>query len=77
AQLYGVSSSTATALGGGAGVNADGSVSGPRYVLGGTTYSDVGTALKAVESSAAAGPVDGVKYDTPAHQRVTFDGGET
>ncbi|WP_322005407.1 ESPR-type extended signal peptide-containing protein [Paraburkholderia tropica] len=76
AQLYGVSSSTATALGGGAGVNADGSVSGPRYVLGGTTYSDVGTALKAVESSAAAGPVDGVKYDTPAHQRVTFDGGE-
>ncbi|CAG9231728.1 conserved hypothetical protein [Paraburkholderia tropica] len=76
AQLYGVSSSAATALGGGAGVNTDGSLSGPSYVLGGTTYSDVGTALKAVESAAATGSVDGVKYDTSAHTRVTFDGGQ-
>ncbi|SEK10673.1 Head domain of trimeric autotransporter adhesin [Paraburkholderia tropica] len=77
AQLYGVASGTAKALGGGAGVNADGSLSGPGYVLGGSTYSDVGSALKAVENTAASGPVDGVKYDTPAHARVTFDGGET
>ena len=44
-QLHGVSSSIATALGGGAGVNGDGSISGPTYTVGGTTVNNVGGAI--------------------------------
>ncbi len=71
-QLKGVTS----ALGGGAGVNADGSVKKPSYNVAGGTYSDVGAALNAVDAKAAAGAgsVDGVQYDTSAHDSVTFNG---
>ncbi|MFD2059674.1 YadA-like family protein [Paraburkholderia solisilvae] len=69
-QLKGVT----TALGGGAGVNADGSVNKPSYDVAGSTYSDVGSALAAVDAKAATGSVDGVKYDTSAHDKVTFSG---
>nr|WP_243849536.1 YadA-like family protein [Paraburkholderia rhizosphaerae] len=73
-QLYNVASTTAAALGGGATVNADGTVKKPSYDVGGGTYSDVGSALAAVDAKAAAGSVDGVKYDTSAHDKVTFGG---
>ncbi|WP_158953373.1 YadA-like family protein [Paraburkholderia acidisoli] len=75
AQLYTLASGAATALGGGAAVKDDGTISGPAYVLSGATYNDVGHALLAIETTAATGSPDGVKYDTSAHDRVTFSGG--
>ncbi|CAD6517487.1 ESPR-type extended signal peptide-containing protein [Paraburkholderia sabiae] len=66
-QLKGVT----TALGGGASVGADGSVAHPSYVIGGTTYNDVGTALTA---AAGASSPDAVRYDTSAHNKVTLGG---
>ncbi|WP_425497098.1 ESPR-type extended signal peptide-containing protein, partial [Paraburkholderia humisilvae] len=69
-QLKGVTST----LGGGAGVNTDGSIRKPTYNVAGGTYSDVGSALAAVDMKAAAGSVDAVKYDTSAHDKVTFNG---
>ena len=44
-QLYAHSVSTAVALGGGATVNADGSVTAPAYSVGGTTVNNVGGAI--------------------------------
>ncbi|WP_322013510.1 ESPR-type extended signal peptide-containing protein [Paraburkholderia sp. J12] len=44
-QLYATASSTASALGGGSTVNADGSISAPSYNVGGTTVNNVGDAL--------------------------------
>ncbi len=45
--LGGLAASTAANLGGGAIVNADGSLRAPDYAIGGTTYHDVGSALAA------------------------------
>jgi autotransporter adhesin len=73
-QLYGTASSTAAALGGGSSVNADGTVKKPSYNVAGSTYGDVGAALAAVDAKAATGSVDGIKYDTSAHDKVTFNG---
>ena len=75
AQLYRGLSGTASALGGGAAVNADGSLKGPSYAVGGSTYGDVGSALKAVDNASMAALADSVKYDTSAHTRVTLGGG--
>ena len=72
AQLYGTASSVAAALGGGSKVGVDGKVSKPAYSLDGTTFTDVGTALAAVDAKAASGSVDGVIYDTSNHDRVTL-----
>ncbi|TDG22363.1 hypothetical protein EYW47_17995 [Paraburkholderia silviterrae] len=44
-QLYNVASSTADALGGGSTVNSDGSISAPTYLIGGSTFNNVGGAL--------------------------------
>ncbi|WP_183081969.1 YadA family autotransporter adhesin [Paraburkholderia sp. BL23I1N1] len=44
-QLYNVAASNASALGGGSSVNANGSISAPSYVVGGTTVDNVGSAL--------------------------------
>ncbi|WP_408734387.1 hypothetical protein [Paraburkholderia bannensis] len=44
-QLYSTASSTASALGGGSTVNSDGSISAPTYVVGGSTYNNVGGAV--------------------------------
>ncbi|TDN62918.1 ESPR-type extended signal peptide-containing protein [Paraburkholderia sp. BL10I2N1] len=73
-QLYNTASSVADALGGASTVGADGRITKPAYTLDGNTYNDVGAALAAVDAKAASGAVDGVKYDTPAHDRVTFGG---
>lgn len=49
-QLRGVGTSLATSLGGGAGFNtATGSFTAPSYLIGGTTYRDVGSALAAIQ----------------------------
>ncbi|MBR8501873.1 YadA family autotransporter adhesin, partial [Burkholderia cenocepacia] len=55
-QLKGVTS----ALGGGAGVGADGSVTQPTYSVGGKDYNNVGDALGAI--AASGGDPDAVKY---------------
>ncbi|MBB6102826.1 autotransporter adhesin [Paraburkholderia bannensis] len=73
-QLYGLASSTASALGGKTKVNADGSITEPTYDLSGTTYTDVGSALTAIDNKAGTGSPDGVKYDTPAHDKLTLGG---
>ena len=44
-QLYGLSASTAAAMGGGSAVNTNGSISAPTYVVNGSTYNNVGGAL--------------------------------
>ncbi|WP_413187709.1 ESPR-type extended signal peptide-containing protein, partial [Paraburkholderia sacchari] len=74
-QLKGIT----TALGGGAGVSStDGSIIAPNYELANTgTYSDVGSALAAINTKAGSGNVDGVVYDTPAHDKVTFGGSKS
>ncbi|WP_322058553.1 YadA family autotransporter adhesin, partial [Paraburkholderia sp. J63] len=73
-QLYGLASSTASALGGKTTVNPDGTISLPNYSLSGSTYSTVESALEALDAKASTGSVDGVKYDTSAHDQVTFGG---
>ncbi|CAE6882452.1 YadA-like family protein [Paraburkholderia domus] len=73
-QLYGAAKSVAAALGGGTTVNANGTLAGPAYALNGTTYNDVGSALAAVNAKTGSGSVDGVVYDTSAHNKVTFGG---
>ncbi|WP_236596659.1 YadA-like family protein [Paraburkholderia hiiakae] len=76
-QLYGVASSTATALGGNSKVNADGSIGVPTYVLSNQTYNDVGTALDAVMEAAKGGGVDAVVYDDGTHTKLTLGGQNT
>ncbi|MBN3503068.1 YadA-like family protein [Burkholderia cenocepacia] len=65
-QLKGVTN----ALGGGAGVGADGSVTQPTYSVGGKDYNNVGDALGAI--AASGGDPDAVKYDDGTHQAITL-----
>ncbi|HGF4334507.1 TPA: YadA-like family protein [Escherichia coli] len=51
AQLHGVSSFVAEALGGGAAVNSDGSISAPTYTIADTDYTNVGDAMNAIDST--------------------------
>ncbi|MFM0241841.1 YadA family autotransporter adhesin, partial [Paraburkholderia phytofirmans] len=48
-QLYGVSQSTADALGGGSTVNPDGTISAPTYVAGGSTFNNVGEVITNID----------------------------
>ncbi|MEX3983618.1 YadA family autotransporter adhesin, partial [Paraburkholderia sp. EG287A] len=83
-QLYGVASSTASALGGGSTVNPDGSVSAPTYVVGGDTYNNVGSAISNIDGRVTnieqtvtniSGQVaNAVQYDSSAHDKVTLGG---
>ncbi|WP_027214396.1 ESPR-type extended signal peptide-containing protein, partial [Burkholderia sp. WSM2232] len=66
-QLTGVTSM----IGGGAGVNADGTVKMPSFTIGGQTYSDVGSAITA---ATASGSANAVQYDSSAHNKVTLGG---
>ncbi|MET1475510.1 MULTISPECIES: YadA-like family protein [Burkholderia] len=65
-QLTGVTN----ALGGGAGVGADGSITQPTYSVGGKNYDNVGDALDAI--AASGGDPDAVKYDDGTHQAITL-----
>ncbi len=58
-------------IGGGAGVNADGTIKKPSFTIGGQTYSDVGSAIAAAVGSGSA---NAVQYDTSAHNKVTLGG---
>jgi len=58
-------------IGGGAGVNADGTIKKPAFTIGGQTYSDVGSAIAAAVSGGSA---NAVQYDTSSHTKVTLGG---
>jgi autotransporter adhesin len=73
-QLFGTAASVAAALGGNSTVGTDGKLSKPGYTLDGTTYTDVGSALSAVDAKAGTGSANGVAYDTSAHTKVTLGG---
>jgi trimeric autotransporter adhesin len=65
AQLYGAASSVALALGGGSSVNGDGSISMPKYTVGGDTVSGVEGAVNALDTritDATDGIATKVKY---------------
>ncbi|WP_081071831.1 YadA-like family protein [Burkholderia territorii] len=51
AQLHGTAESVAAALGGGATVNADGSIVAPAYTVDGKTMTDVGSAITSIDGS--------------------------
>ena len=73
AQLYGLASSTAAALGGSTSVKTDGSIGAPSYVLSGKTYNNVGDALGALSESSGPDPL-AVHYDDSSMSRVTLGG---
>lgn len=57
-QLYNTAASTAAALGGGAGVDANGAVTAPTYDVGGITAHDVGTALSNIDGRVTQNTTD-------------------
>jgi hypothetical protein len=57
-QLYGASSSVASALGGGSTVNADGTISAPSYSVGGTTVGNVGDAITNIDGRTTQNTTD-------------------
>ncbi|MBO9652345.1 MAG: YadA-like family protein, partial [Variovorax sp.] len=57
-QLYGVSNSVASALGGGSTVNPNGTVSAPTYTVGGTTVNNVGDAVTNLDTRTTANTAD-------------------
>ena len=67
-QLYGVSNSVVDALGGGAAVNADGSISAPTYSIADTDYNNVGDALDAIDSTLD----DALLWDATAGENGAF-----
>ncbi|WP_432207493.1 YadA-like family protein [Burkholderia cenocepacia] len=69
-QLTGVT----TALGGGAAVGSDGSVTNPTYKVGGTDYHTVGDALDALAASGSGTDPNAVRYDDSAQGIVTLAG---
>ncbi|WP_445707353.1 YadA-like family protein [Burkholderia pyrrocinia] len=75
-QLYDVSSSVASALGGESAVNADGTISKPAYKVGDKTYNNVGDAIQAAAATAGAGGEDAnaVHYDGTNKSSVTLGG---
>ncbi|EEZ6654404.1 TPA: YadA-like family protein [Escherichia coli] len=62
-QLYGVSDYIADALGGNAVVNTDGSITTPTYAIAGGSYSNVGDALEAIDTTLD----DALLWDTTAN----------
>jgi trimeric autotransporter adhesin len=84
-QTANLGASTAAALGGGAAYNpATGVMTNPLYVIGGTTFNNVGSALtnldgrttqNATDITTLSGQVaDGVQYDDGTHTSVTLGG---
>ncbi|WP_240057217.1 YadA-like family protein [Paraburkholderia azotifigens] len=74
-QLYAQGASTAQALGGGASVNpATGAITGPQYTFGGSTYTNVGDALTALNNAAGSGNALGVVYDGQDKSQITLAG---
>ncbi|WP_247682263.1 YadA-like family protein [Burkholderia sp. Tr-862] len=68
-QLTGVTN----ALGGGAGIDTDGTVKAPTYKVGDTTYNNVGDALDAMAKNGGSDP-NAVAYDSATKDKVTLAG---
>ncbi|MDR6504115.1 autotransporter adhesin, partial [Burkholderia ambifaria] len=68
-QLAGV----ATALGGNANINPDGSILAPSYTVGAKTYDNVGDALSALANGGSTDPF-AVTYDSASKDKVTLGG---
>uniref|UniRef100_UPI003C7C85A4 ESPR-type extended signal peptide-containing protein n=1 Tax=Burkholderia ambifaria TaxID=152480 RepID=UPI003C7C85A4 len=76
-QLYDVSSSVASALGGQTTVNTDGTLSKPTYKVGDKTFNNVGDALQAAAASgggAGGEDANAVHYDGAGKTSVTLGG---
>lgn len=83
-QIYAVSNSVATRLGGGATVNANGTVNAPVYTVGLGTYNNVGSALHALDSSISdvntsvtALETDALQWDTTTASFNASHGSDT
>ncbi|QMI03428.1 YadA-like family protein [Citrobacter sp. RHB25-C09] len=76
-QLYKLSSSVATRLGGGASVNVNGSVNAPEYVLSDGTYNNVGDALIALDKSYTAVASDALLWNETSSAYSAAHGTET
>ncbi len=79
AQLFAISQSNAQRLGAGAAVAADGTVTAPNYLVAGTGYDNVGSALAALDNGLAAADAFAVRYDddgsgNPDYAHVTLRG---
>ena len=67
-QLHGVSSYVVDALGGGAEVNADGTITAPTYTIANADYDNVGDALNAIDTTLA----DALLWDADAGENGAF-----
>ena len=86
-QLFAIGNATASALGGGAKMNANGTMNGPNYAIGGNTYNTVGGALTDLDGRVSQNAQDisdikgdvanAVSYDSSAHDSVTLGDGST
>jgi autotransporter adhesin len=89
-QLFSAGQGLATAIGGGAALNKDGSITQPTFVVGGTSVHNVGDALSNIDGRVTSNTTDiaGIKqtlttigssansvtYDSTAHNKVTLGG---
>jgi autotransporter adhesin len=80
-QLHGTHQAVTAALGGGAGLNPDGSIKGPTYNVAGGTQTDVGGALTAIDdritNEIAGLGNSAVQYDDPTTKDTITLGGTT
>ncbi|CAH6636329.1 YadA-like family protein [Pseudocitrobacter vendiensis] len=75
-QLYGLSSSVASYLGGNASVDANGNFTGPSYTIDGTSYNSVGDALSAINTSIGTSLGDALLWDNTAGHFSAAHGSE-
>ncbi|SDW89800.1 YadA family autotransporter adhesin [Lysobacter enzymogenes] len=78
-QIFGLGTGIANIFGGGAAFNAGGTFTAPNYVIAGNTYTNVGSALSALDSGVNAGNAFAVQYDddgagNPNYAAITLRG---
>ena len=78
-QIFGLGTGIANIFGGGAAFNAGGSFTAPNYVIAGNTYTNVGSALSALDNGVNAGNAFAVQYDddgagNPNYAAITLRG---
>jgi trimeric autotransporter adhesin len=74
-QLYAAGKSVADAIGGGATVGKDGTVSKPSITVGGNNYASVADAIGAVDAKTTTGNTLGVAYDDASKGSITLNKG--
>ncbi|ROU05704.1 YadA family autotransporter adhesin [Lysobacter enzymogenes] len=78
-QIFGLGTGIADIFGGAAAFNAGGTFTAPNYVIAGNTYTNVGSALSALDNGVNAGNAFAVQYDddgagNPNHAAITLRG---